>query len=232
MAQSKPVKKPLSKNKSKKIESLMEKASVALVETDYFEAALCANEALSIAHQAGDYEQMARILLPLQEARRQIRLAAIETGNVFVINEHTQLEPLIGEDAVPASGCYVLEPPLVGADGRNLRDRCKMLGIAAVVVVHEPVTQLGRWPVVMIGPITVRTQIEPPAGGEITMEWVIGAGEQHGDAAIESVVDIEDAVARVDALMDRFGTIGDHEQLMMTLETACKAASRVAVEAA
>ena len=104
--------KPLSKNKSKKIESLMEKASEALASTEYFDAAQFAEEALRIAHGAGDYEQMARIVLPLQEARRQIRLAAFDTGNLVVLNEHTRLEECVGEHCTPEAGVYVIEPPL------------------------------------------------------------------------------------------------------------------------
>jgi hypothetical protein len=232
MAQSKPEIKPLSKNKRQKIDSLMEKASAALASTEYFEAERCASEALTIAHLSHDYECMARILMPLQESRRQIRLAAIDTGEVIVLNDHARLEEVMGEGCVPGAGCYVLEPPLVGANGRNLRDLCKAEGVAAVVVVHEPQTELGRWPVVMIGPITVRTHVAPPTGGEITMEWLLGAGEQHGDSAIESALLPDDPADRVDALMDRLGTIVDHEQLMQTLERECKAASKAVAEAA
>ena len=224
--------KPLSKNKTKKIESLMEKASEALAKTEYFDAAKFADEALHIAHSAGDYEQMARIILPLQEARRQIRLNAIDSGNLFVINEHSQLEEFIGDHCTPKAGVYVIEPPLVGADGRNLRDRCRSEKIPSVVLVHEPLTQLRRWPIVMIGPVTVRTQVEPPIDGEITMEWVVGACEAHGDAAIESAMTEEDIVARVDALLDRVGTIIDHEKLMQALEEACREAMRAVAEAA
>ena len=232
MAQSKPPIKPLSQNKKQKIDSLMEKSSAALAETDYFQAERCAVEALTIAHLAHDYGQMSRILMPLQEARRQIRLAAIDTGEVIVLDDYTQLEELMGEGCVPGAGCYVLEPPLVGANGRNLRDLCRAEGVPSVVLVHEPETQLGRWPVVMIGPITVRTQIDPPAGGEITMDWLIGAGEQHGDAAIESAMLQDEPADRVDALMDRLGTIIDHEKLMQALERECRAASKAVAEAA
>ena len=56
-------------SKSQIIDDLMRRASEAISQTAYFEAERLANKALITAFQASDFEQMARIVMPLQEAR-------------------------------------------------------------------------------------------------------------------------------------------------------------------
>ena len=74
----------------------------------------------------------------------------------------------------------------------------------------------------MIGPVTVRTTVEPP-DGEPDMAWMLEASEALGDSALEmaSGTTAED---RVDSLMDLLGTIGDHEKLIQALAEACREA--------
>lgn len=209
--------------KTGKIDTLMEKASRALAETDYFACERRCLEALRLAHGAEDYERMARILLPLQEARRQKRLAALDVGDVHVLSE------LPDEDELKIEpGCWLIEPPLVGADGRRLRERADREQIPVLVVVHEPMTQLRRWPIVMIGPVTVRAYVAPPE--EVTPEWMIEANEALGDEAIAEVDSELPAATRVDRLMDRLGAVPEHEKLHQALEAACHAALREAAE--
>src|SRR5689334_10244420 len=62
------------------IDRMMERASTALEAMRYFEAERLASTALRRAHAAADFERMARILLPLQEARRQKRQLAVDSG--------------------------------------------------------------------------------------------------------------------------------------------------------
>ena len=69
-----------------KIDAMMEQASRALVGRDYFAAEKLALSALRRAHHDADYERMSRIILPLQEARRQKRDMAFETRKVFVVD--------------------------------------------------------------------------------------------------------------------------------------------------
>ena len=96
-----------------KIDRLMEKASRALEQTDYFECERLCLDAFELAHTTSDYDRMARILLPIQEARRQKRLAAIDVKRLYILEEP------IPETEPVDPGCYLLQPPLVGADGRD-----------------------------------------------------------------------------------------------------------------
>ncbi len=201
------------------IDGLMERASQALVETRYFECERLSLEALRLAHTAGDYERMARVLMPLQEARRQKRLAAVDAGKVRVLNA------IIPEDQPIQRGVYVIEPPLVGANGRDLRDRADEQGVAVLVLVREPQTRTGQWPVVMVGPVTVRTKVAPPANGTPTLEWVQAATEALGDHAISEVDPQDEVFSRVDQLLSYLGTMTDHEKLHQALAAACREAA-------
>jgi len=138
------------------IDTLMSQATVALVSRRYFECERLCVEALELAFRKGDFAQMARILMPLQESRRFKRHLAVDSGNVFVIDTQA---PMPG-DLKP--GLYLIQPPRVGLDGRLLRETCDRSEIPAVIVVREPTTRLGQCPLVSLGPVTTRARVSPP----------------------------------------------------------------------
>lgn len=138
----------------------MENASRALVQRRYFDCERFCLDALERAFIAADYERMARILLPLEEARRQKRQLAIDAGAVFVVNADVPT----GRALKP--GFYLVCPPRVGIDGRLLREAANKKKIPAVIIVREPASRDGMWPVVSIGPVTIRTKVPPPAPPE------------------------------------------------------------------
>lgn len=144
-----------------RIDTLMERASVALVARRYFETEELCVEALRRARGIADFDRIARIALPLQEARRQKRDlafdAAVTLGSVFRIDG----ELPAGRAIVP--GCYLVEPPRVGVDGRILREAADARQTPVIVVVREPQSRDGLWPIVAVGPVTVRTKVAPPA---------------------------------------------------------------------
>lgn len=221
------------------IDALMERASRALVRRRYFECEQTCSEALRAAHATMDYERMARVLLPLEESRRQKRDLAIDAGHVEM------LSGTIPEVGSIQPGCYLVAPPRVGADGRSLREAADRAGIPIVVVVREPTTRAGLWPIVALGPVTIRTKVEPPksrtalkrvskrsgptrsardAGESIvpTRSWFLRANEQLGDAAIAAVDPSLDCFARVEALTKRLEALPDHEKLHQALSAACR----------
>lgn len=164
---------------STRIDAIMEQASQALVHRRYFEAERLSLQALRKAHAAHDYERIARIVLPLQEARRQKRDIAIDAarearrsqgspnaaaGGVFVIAD----ELPTAKQLLP--GCYLVCPPRVGVDGRTLRETADRKEIPIVVTVREPTTQSGQWPIVSVGPVTVRAKVAPPPGEKGTVK--------------------------------------------------------------
>lgn len=211
---------------AEKIDRMMEQASAALAKTEYFECERLALQALTTAYEIGDFERMARIVMPLQEARRQKRLEACDTGSVIRLNEADR-EILEAESVEP--GCYLFEPLLVGADGRDLRERANQQGVPVLVVVREPRTSLGEWPVVMIGPLTVRTKVRPPGRKDedpVSVEWMQMANEALGDAAIMKVDTTRSATDQVGQILDLLGTCPEHEKLHQALESACRDAMK------
>lgn len=134
----------------------MEQASQHLVHRRYFEAEQLCIEALRRSHAIRDYDRLARLVLPLQEARRQKRDLALDAGDVFLVNgempDESRLRP----------GCYLVAPPRVGVDGRLLREAADRRHVPIVVTVREPTTREGLWPIVAVGPTTIRTKVPPP----------------------------------------------------------------------
>lgn len=210
-----------------KVDRLMEEASEALAAGRYIDCERTAVEALHHAHRAGDYERMARILLPLQEARRQRRQQAADVKKVARIRSYSELEALLTGAKPIKPGCYLLEPPLVGVDGRELREKALADGVPVFVLVREPLTKLGQWPIVEVGPVTVRTRVAPPK--RIDVAWMMRAGEVLGDSALATVDPLEGPADRVDHLMDLLSAVVDHEKLHQALEEACRAAHAEAV---
>ncbi|MCP3903991.1 MAG: hypothetical protein GY715_10190 [Planctomycetes bacterium] len=208
-------------SRPKQIDVLMEKASKALTKTDYFEAEEIAARALGMARDARDFERMARIILPLQEARRQRTLQALDAGTI------TLPDAPVAEDAVIEPGCYLIQPPQVGADARRLRLRAIQRRIPVAVVCREPLTQIRLYPIVAIAPgVTVRTKIDPPADPEAPdLEWFVGAMNELGEFAVESLDQALTTIRRLDALLGRLEAIPESEKLHQALEETCRLAA-------
>ncbi len=204
------------------IESLMEQASLALERTEYFKAERLAREALGAARMAEDFACMTRILMPLQEARRQRLQLACDVGNLMIgtsnIVEEMEVEP----------GCHLIQPPQVGADARRLKQFAFESEIPVAVMCREPKTQLGLCPIVAISPgVTVRAKIDPPDDwDQPDMAWFMDAIEALGDFAIESLDRGANLIKQVDTLMGRLDAISEHEGLHLALAEVCREAHR------
>lgn len=204
------------------IDELMERASQALAKTDYFEAERLGMKALDRAWHLCDFERMARITLPIQEARRQLRHLAADSGRRFVLRSAPQRQgPL-------EAGCYLLEPPMIGMEARTLRDLCERRRVPAVVLAREPLTKKGTWPIVAVAsgpstPVSIRIYV-PPVEGTPSVEWFLSMKEQLGDAAL-SKLEKNPAAWRVDDLLHYLDAVPDHEKLMQALEAECRRAA-------
>jgi len=221
------------------IDAMMERASAALSRTDYFEAEQHAARALTFAHRAMDFERMARICLPLQEARRQIRQLATDAGPVSIIETQDSINDLIaGDSAELRPGCYLVQPPMIGIDGKTAREVLKRARIPALVITREPRTRAGEWPVVAVGRMTVRAKVQPPEHAELddsimskdridrppSAEWFEHASEKLGDNAINMIDRGLHPAYQVDDLMELLESVPEHEKLHQALAATCKAA--------
>lgn len=224
------------------VDALMEQASASLAETRYFHAAEECLRALALARRADDFGRMARICLPLQEARRWIRQEALDTGRVTVVTTPADL------GTRPAPGCYLVQPPLIGIDARQIRQQSWAMQIPVFVLCREPRTRLEQWPIVGVGERVARVRIDPPpppgvvrwtaesgvprpmAGDLITapisVDWFARAGEELGDQAIveatASAEETDPPAWIVDDFLDYLEACPEHEKFMQALAAACR----------
>lgn len=203
------------------VDDLMERASRALLSTDYFEAEHLCLAALEKAFHNNDFERMSRIVMPLQESRRQRRQLAADTGRVFILNRALPRASEI------ESGMYLVEPPLIGRQARTLREAAERRRLAVMVIAREPLTRAGKWPIVAVGdgprmPTSIRTYVEPPKSPP-TPEWFLRTNESLGDAAIVKLKP-GPAAWRVDELVHFLDAHPDHEKLHQALESECQKA--------
>lgn len=204
----------------------MERASVALSATDYFEAAALSLKALRAARRERDYERMARICLPLQEARRQVRERAVDRGRVYQVRS---LEAIL---TLREAGCYLVEPPLVGIDANLVRSALWNARVVSLVLAREPETVAGLWPLVATGggeglPVVMRVRLPKPQNAHASSSWLVMAQERLGDEAVSQVLAHWPADHRVDDLLERLEGVPDHEKLLQALEKACREAARL-----
>jgi hypothetical protein len=220
------------------VDQLMERASTALVSTHYFEAEALCLRALSKCAAANDFERMARICLPLQEARRQKRQDAVDSGMTCII----QSLPVRGDPIAP--GCYLLEPPLIGIEAVTMREMCDRKKVPALVLCKEPRTSAGKWPMVGVSgtdreSLVVRVQVSPPMefdGPDLrgqtqprqgpNASWFIATQEALGDAAVLKVrTDLPPDWRALD-LFEMLRAVPDHEKLVQALMQACEVAAK------
>lgn len=223
------------------IDKLMERASRALESTDYFQAERLAARALDRAHANHDFEHMARIALPLQEARRQKRQLAIDSGLRVLSGSLAMASGELGIEP----GCYLFQPPVIAADVRLFREVADSKGIPVLAIAREPLTREGKWPVVAVGgpggSVSVRARVAPPwplerVEGAITkdkvkdgasppdVEWFESAAEAMGDAAIARLRPEDPAAWRVEDLLEFLDAHPDHEKLHQRLAENCRQA--------
>lgn len=227
---------------SSAIDALMERASVALEATDYFAAQEFALRAIEKARRVQDFDRIARIAMPLQEARRQLRHLATDArdaGNVFVVSS------LPSRDTKIDPGFYLLEPPLIGLDGKQFRELARGRKVPILALVKEPTTSAGKWPIVGVGVgefenVVARVQVDPPASLKDWKEkslknapreslpdsaWFLSVQEALGDAAIRKVNPLWPAAHKVEDFIELLDAVPDHEKLSQTLMYTAKEAT-------
>lgn len=198
---------------------MMEEASAALTAGEYFDCEHIADEALHMAWQRQEYGEMARILLPLQEARRQRRLAAVDADHVRILESG-----LPSPGSVLQPGIYIVQPPQVGADAMALRHAALTQKIPVIALAVEPVTRMGLLPVVSVGPVVLRTRVPQPA--RIDASWVLEAIDCLTSQAIAALDTTRPLGRQIDILVDDLDALPESELLHQRLMETCIAAAR------
>ncbi len=192
------------------IETVMEDASKALARGDYFAAERLCAKALQSAFVRSEFELVARIVLPLQEARRQRRLLAIEADRIFPLEK----DPPSGETKLKP-GCYVMCAPLVAADARRVAEAAFEQRVPVLALAVEPRTRLGLLPVAVVGATTIRAKMRPPRA--FTPQWCLDAVEALTNSALETFDPGRALHRQVEDLVEKVMTLPESELLHQKL---------------
>jgi hypothetical protein len=211
-----------SMSKTNAIDDVREKVEEALASGAWFEAEHLADRALAMAHKARDFERMAKLVDLLLHARQERLDLAFESGTLTIVRDRPD------EDAPIEPGCYLIEPPLVGADGRRMSLAALQSETPVTVLCREPRTRLGLWPVVAICPgLTVRTQVPPPDDEDAPdLAWFAQSMLDLGDWSLQMLDPSLPITRRVDALLQRLDALPEHQGLHEALIEACEEAAQ------
>jgi hypothetical protein len=222
---------------SSAIDELMARASGELARGEYFAAEATCLLAVRRCSRDCDFERLARVVLPLQESRRQIRQLACDAGRT------TLLRRLPGRGAALEPGCCLLEAPILGVEARAFRDFARGKRVPVLVLCKEPTTSAGKWPIVGVGsgqpfPVVARVLVDPPEHLKGVKDlslvpseqlpdasWFMATQEALGDAAIVKVRLLWPADHRVFDLLEYLDAVPDHEKLHQALEQTCREAT-------
>ena len=187
----------MSGGESRTIETVMENASVALTEMRYFECERLCVEALGMARAGEDFDSYSRIMLPLQEARRQRRQVATEAGVAVLSGERLSAGEIVDRHE---AGCLLMvSPPYSREDERRVR---------------ELALERERF----IEPLVL--------DGEGLRKAFEGAMESEGDSAVADLGQGGEAGERVDRLAAILERVGDHEIAHQRLQVAAAEAAK------
>jgi hypothetical protein len=209
---------------SKSLHENMMKASDALANGRSYEAERIALDTLEAARTCNDFTVMAQVVPILKDARsiRWKAALAVDGGIRF-------LESRPDEETIVEPGCYLIEPPLVGADSKNLRLAALAQEVPVLTVCREPLTDLKLRPIVAIGRITVRARVLPSDDDvRPDIDWYLAALNELGETAIDSLDTGALLTKQIDGLLDRLDSIPDHAGLHDALEALCRHAAQEA----
>lgn len=234
---------------SSTIDQIMEQASRSLAEMDYLTCESHCLKALDKAHDTGDWDAYARILMPLQEARRQRRMIAAD-GSIRLGTADLDSPPAHWLEQVQA-GCVVVTHPHTMDDARQLDHAARKHHRHIEVLFADNPPAGDTWRVRSFrGPqveqnVTCPPQVwtnnwlapgETPSGGHDTptpADWFLDAAEAMGNQAV-AVVDGDPAaalgsLARIDRLHEMLQVVTDHEILHQKLAEAARARQQAPV---
>lgn len=210
------------KTKTAHIESKLDAAEKAMKSSSWFLAEREALAALDAAITAGIHDLAADATLPLQEARRQRTILAIDAshGAPNILDEVEQELETVEE------GVHLLVPHAVAADARRMRVAAQQTQVPMLAVCREPDTQMGEVPIVAIGEVTVRAYVAAPQDPENPgLDWVLAAHEALGDAAIARVDPGLGGAQKIEALRNALESVPEHERLHQALAKALREAA-------
>ncbi len=205
-----------------KLDDIMERASRSLADMDYLACEALCMEALAEARERQQFGYYARVLMPLQEARRQRRMIAAQ-GEVLLGSSGP------GFDAESwltkhSAGCLVLTQPHNIDDARALAERARNENRFVEVLFADNTHEAASWTLRSYDGPEVSCDVKAPAPGQSPAQWFLHATEQLGDAALRSADDSLKGEALILDLETRLRVFPDHELLHQSLAEAARSA--------
>lgn len=218
----------------KAIDDLMQTASQALAEMEYARCEALCVEALEQARDDEDWVMAERVLLPLQEARRQKRQSA--TDGLILLGTPNKPGHVSDLAADPRCGCIVLTHPCSTEDAAALDLHLRTQQRAVEVLFADNPAGDATWRVTTYqGPWACAELPAPPSDWvgrwvdplktppPTPAHWFMKASEALGDAALAAVDAQPGTPERFDQLAEALIAAGDHEILHQRLAEAAKA---------
>lgn len=214
------------------LDATMRRASAALAKMDYLACESLCVEALAVTRQARQWAQYARVLLPLQEARRHRRMIAAE-GTLRLGSASLAGAPADWLDDL-APGCIVLTRPHTAEEAHALVQVSRQRQLFVEVLWADSAVGDDTWQLRSFeGPKVHLACGAPPRdwrdrfvhsdpGGQSyaphpvspalrPADWFIDATEALGQAALANVRQPPDTVACLEALEECLHVFADHE---------------------
>lgn len=219
---------PLQANNTNLFEA-MEAASQALVAMDYLGSEAICLVALKQARQEKDWDSYARILMPLQEARRQRRMIAADAELYFGSSE-----PISSLDRL--TGCIVATQPMTREQVHQLDQQARQANGFVEWLWADNSIDASTWTIRSFTGPDVSCQVPAPprawldcwtaGNSEINQltaaHWFIEASEKLGDAALEQVTAPAGSIERLEQLEAMLDVVTDHEILHQRLGDAAR----------
>jgi len=222
-----------------KIDPIMERASESLAKMQYLDCESLCVEALTIARDAKQWVAYCRILLPLQEARRQRRMIAAD--GAIRLGSKTLAGSPSDWLALQPEGCIVLTSPHDADVAKQLLSAARQQQLYAQVLLAEATDDV-NWEIKSIAsPEVSITMPAPPTAAQdrwlqpdvadgvkkgsgvfSAADWFVDATEALGDAALQSVDKSLTGEAKVAAIEQCLEVVTDHEILHQRLADAAR----------
>lgn len=208
------------------IDQIMESASEALARMAYLPCEQLCMQALAHARQAADWALYARILLPLQESRRQRRMTAAE-GGVRLGTTKLVDEPANWLTAHPTC-CIVLTRPHNAETARLLKTIAQDQQLNIEILLADNTSDAPQWNLQSFAGPAAQYSLTKPSGDQqecwtASPQWFLLASEMLGDVAIQNITAPPGTLQRVTELEACLDVVTDHEILHQQLWRAAKA---------
>lgn len=219
------------------LDDIMEQASVALAKMEYLTCESLCLTALSRARGVGDWGYYARILLPLQEARRQRRMIAAEGAIRLGTTTLTGQPADWLRDA--RTGCIVVTHPHKADTAHALDAAAREQRLYVEVLFADNAIDAPKWVLRSFRSPRIACEIAAPPkewldrwlapggggvprGARTPADWFIDATEAIGDAALAQLPPTLSPSERLAALEACLDVVTDHEIIHQRLGDAAR----------